>query len=142
MRRRTFFGLQIAYLVLLCAPPFLVLFRPTMLAGVQLATWLESSFPLARLNAFVLGVYAGVRFRRSMHRRPVAPVGSGKLWRLIPATLAPLILLCVAPPGIYWPLRTGLLQICYAFLIPLLADVRWPILTNHVTLPSECVSLS
>lgn len=132
VRWRTFLGFQVAYLILLSAPPLLELFKPTMLAGLQLATWLESPFPLVRLNAFVLGVYAGVKFRRSMHRRSVAPGRSVKLWRLIPATMAPLILLCMPPAGIYGPLRTGLLQISYAFLIPLLAEVQWRILTNHV----------
>jgi peptidoglycan/LPS O-acetylase OafA/YrhL len=131
LRRRTFIGIQAGYLLLLCVPPLLSLFPATGPAGSQLAGWLESPFPLVRLNAFVLGVYAGVEFRRSMHREGATPMNSRTDWRLLPAALAPLTILCIAPAWLYWPLRTGLLQLSYAFFIPLLARVRWPFLSNY-----------
>lgn len=136
VRRRTFIGIQVAYLIFLCVLPLLSFFPTTAAAGSQLVAWMESPFPLARLNAFVLGVYAGVVFRREMRHCAVRDGGvpsmdSPRTWQLVCVALVPLALLCVAPSWFYWPLRTGLLQLSYAFLIPLLARVQWPVLTNH-----------
>ena len=55
LRRQTFILLQMAYLLLLCLPALMGLKVSTASAGFQFAVWLEGTFPLVRLDAFVLG---------------------------------------------------------------------------------------
>jgi peptidoglycan/LPS O-acetylase OafA/YrhL len=135
LRRSSFAGIQAAYFALLCLCPLLSLSATAAPAGLQLSRWLESSFPLARLNAFFVGVYAGVHFRRSATRRMSGVAESlssrGRAWGITLTAAAILGLLLASPSESFGPLRSGFLQLFYAGLIWLLGDVQWAVLNNH-----------
>ena len=136
VRNSAFIAFQLAYLLLLALPLLLALHPSTAMAGTRVGVFLESPFPLVRLNAFLLGVYTGVLFTRSFVRAGSAvlvlhPASRLHLWLLIPAVTVPLALFVWNPSVLWAPLRTGFLELAFALLLWCLAQVDWPILTNH-----------
>lgn len=137
LRRRGFLAIQIAWLALVCLPPLLAHSQVHAGSAVYLADWLESSIPLARINAFFLGMYAGIQFRRSLTSGN-GPAKEGGMRRGRTAAFVALVAVIVAllwlnPGELLLPLRTEGLQVCYAVLLTLLAPVTSRILTNHVS---------
>lgn len=136
MRRRTFVGLQVAYLVLVCVP-WMMQWMPSMAArGVEWGRLIEDTTPLFRLNTFVVGIYMGARWARLVGRMLAA--GESGPWRggrrsgyLAVGAIGSLALLCTAPSAALRPLRTLLLTYTYALLLAGLASTDWRILTNH-----------
>jgi peptidoglycan/LPS O-acetylase OafA/YrhL len=133
LRLRTFLALQAAYLPLTCLPPLLALHPSTHTAGVWIASYWESTLPFVRLNSFFLGVFAGAWFRCRVSRRGACPVLSGATRAACLLALGSGIafLLWLQPTVTFGPLRTEALQLCYALLILLLADVNWKALVSH-----------
>jgi peptidoglycan/LPS O-acetylase OafA/YrhL len=133
---RMFCVLQAGYFLFVCAPPLLGLTRFAH-QGLQLANLMEGPFPLFRLNTFVLGVFVGTRYLARLRDRETAPQtcqiarsGADNL-RLAGSVLCSAALLCLAPSAAWLPLRTLLLSYTYVWAIVELAEVAWPVLTNH-----------
>jgi peptidoglycan/LPS O-acetylase OafA/YrhL len=135
LRRPAFVVIQVAYFAFLCLPSLMALSKTMAAAGLGLAGWMESSFPLFRLNAFVLGVYAGVQFRRSARKlsgTSDSMTGRARTWGILILVGVALALLSTTPSPDLLPVRTGLLQVSYALLIWMLASVQWKAVKNHV----------
>ncbi len=131
MRPRIFALLQFCYLILVCTPAALSFTRFAH-QGLQLAGLMESSFPLFRLNTFVVGVYVGARYLAQLPKDAAQPPSnSSSNLRLWLGLLSSLVLLCLAPPLVFMPLKTLLLTYAFLWVIVGLARVTWPGLTNH-----------
>jgi peptidoglycan/LPS O-acetylase OafA/YrhL len=132
LRRRYFLVFQLAYLMFLGLPIVLIRF-PAAAHGTRiLVDWLTGPIPIWRVNEFVLGVYAGIQYRRAVTRRAAtdAPAGPPS-WVLGPVAVAIFVLLSLAPSEVCDPLRVGSLSVLYAVLLWSLASCQWRWLTNR-----------
>jgi peptidoglycan/LPS O-acetylase OafA/YrhL len=131
MSVRVFCLLQAVYLLFVCVPPLLGL---THFAdqGHLLANLLEGPFPLFRLNTFIVGVFVGTRYlARLRNRGPLPQPAGSENFRLASAVFCSAALLCLAPTPVWLALRTLLLSYSFVWVIVELAEVTWPVLTNH-----------
>jgi peptidoglycan/LPS O-acetylase OafA/YrhL len=131
MRPKVFGLLQAAYLLFVWVPAALSFTRFAQ-QGLHLAWLIEGPFPLFRLNTFAVGVFVGTRFL-AQHRENTAVQrrSTQSNVRLSAAVLSSVGLLCLAPSAALLPLRTLLLTYAFVWVIFELADVAWPVLTNH-----------
>jgi peptidoglycan/LPS O-acetylase OafA/YrhL len=129
MRRRTFYIVQAAYLLLLVAPILLSHTDHRDLA-LRLADALESHNPAVRLNAFLVGVFFGTRWLKRIQGRHLSEQPA-KRWLPWLGLIAAAILLCATWDGSALPLRTGLLIYACVLLIYGLAQVEWKLLSSH-----------
>ena len=131
MRTKVFCLLQAAYLLFVCLPAVLSFSRFAQ-QGIHLAGLIEGPFPLFRLNTFAVGVFVGTRYLAHHQENRVQEQRSGKSnIRLSASILSSVGLLCLAPAPAFLPLRTLLLTYAFVWVIVELADVAWPMLTNH-----------
>lgn len=133
MRRRGFVGLQAVCLAVACAPWIMHRVPALALHGRELARWLQATSLVFRVNNFVVGVYLGARWGRSVAARMAGGESSKGDDRRRKACLVlggagSLTLLCAGSSGPIWSL---LVIYAYAFLLAGLADTEWWILNNR-----------
>jgi peptidoglycan/LPS O-acetylase OafA/YrhL len=132
LRRRYFLAFQLAYLIFLGLPIVLIRIPAAAHGTGILVDWVSGPIPICRVNEFVLGVYAGIQYRRSVTRRDATDAPAGPpAWVLGPVAAAIFVLLSLAPPDAYDPMRVGVLTLLYALLLWGLANCQWHWLTNR-----------
>jgi peptidoglycan/LPS O-acetylase OafA/YrhL len=101
---------------------------PAIATGSSREWWTTvfmGALPVLRIGPFVVGIVAGIRYRRE---------GSGREMALWVGLAASILLLVLYPPHYLSPARDAILSVTFAALVYGLADVKWVVLTHPFAL--------